>query len=622
MIFGIGPQWDISATIWLIDHNSYDFNINKLSKGIHNYQLTNSEISIVNGYHYGYGFSEGTAPLLGKVLYAYDSQKRNYTIMNITNNERISEFVEEIEIYGVNGNTIVLDGSTCYLRSFNSDGYLLGKINTSCKWGYDIEIFDDLGFVLSQKNIKIINLSTLESHDLYLPNITYDSAFEINRNNGLFYIGTDNGIIQFDLENNKSLLYPLEGLSNYSIYDITIDEINDLIYLSTYNGLFKFHLSNRTYEFMGYDNDIFKVGVHYNSNSTVFIRRWDELCLELEGFPDTSTLNSFYIDQVNNKLFTVTGRSAGRSLTYRGYPSMYDLPPPPSVFADQRAYGLIIYDFDKRTFINYSIDQGLPNEICSGLAVDTKRGLVHISGERFYTVLNLSIHPDDIKRNVVTPSVFNHVQTDNIDGNREKSLKDIDIKILQLSIISTILISILIVYSFILIEPTKYKLLTYFAGPYFTRLKKEKVLDHETRGRIRGMIESEPSINYNDLKKKLRLNNGTLSYHLRVLEREELIRSKNSGLFKHFFPIDMKLPRKIYRMNDIQKIIFKKLMETPGMSQKELAEGTGSKASTISYNIKAMAQKGIITVKREGNETKCFIILENGNVEKPVDSDN
>ena len=66
---------------------------------------------------------------------------------------------------------------------------------------------------------------------------------------------------------------------------------------------------------------------------------------------------------------------------------------------------------------------------------------------------------------------------------------------------TTALVIIIISWFLIIFEPGKYKLISIFAIPYYTRLKKRKVLDHQTRGKILGYIQSEPGTHYNELKK-------------------------------------------------------------------------------------------------------------------------
>jgi hypothetical protein len=62
--------------------------------------------------------------------------------------------------------------------------------------------------------------------------------------------------------------------------------------------------------------------------------------------------------------------------------------------------------------------------------------------------------------------------------------------------------------------------------PLYTKIRREEVLDHFTRGRIYGMIESSPGVHYTLIKKKVGVGNGTLTYHLSTLEREGFIRAE------------------------------------------------------------------------------------------------
>ena len=108
-------------------------------------------------------------------------------------------------------------------------------------------------------------------------------------------------------------------------------------------------------------------------------------------------------------------------------------------------------------------------------------------------------------------------------------------------------------------EVSRYKIFLPFL-PLYTRLKKEEVLDQFTRGRIYEHIRNYPGDHYNSIKQKLKLNNGAVAYHLRTLERENLIKSKRDGIFKLFYPVEMEIPRKgEVRLSAIQKNIMEKI---------------------------------------------------------------
>jgi DNA-binding transcriptional ArsR family regulator len=102
-------------------------------------------------------------------------------------------------------------------------------------------------------------------------------------------------------------------------------------------------------------------------------------------------------------------------------------------------------------------------------------------------------------------------------------------------------------------EHGKYALFQFLFVPLYSRIKKDRVLDNFTRGMIYGFIMSNPGVHYNFIKQKLGLNNGSIVYHLTVLERQELIKSERVGLYKRFYPVNGTLNESgIMELNDEQ----------------------------------------------------------------------
>ena len=58
----------------------------------------------------------------------------------------------------------------------------------------------------------------------------------------------------------------------------------------------------------------------------------------------------------------------------------------------------------------------------------------------------------------------------------------------------------------------------------YTRIQKDDELDKFVRGQIYGYIKTNPGVHYNKIRREIDIKNGTLSYHLRVLEKTELIK--------------------------------------------------------------------------------------------------
>lgn len=159
-------------------------------------------------------------------------------------------------------------------------------------------------------------------------------------------------------------------------------------------------------------------------------------------------------------------------------------------------------------------------------------------------------------------------------------------------------------------ESGKYRLLVLFTLllPLYSRIQKEDVLDQFVRGQIYGFIKTNPGVHYNQILRKVGVKNGTLSYHLGVLEKTELIQSRREGLkYRAFYPTGMNFPKaERFRLTDLQIQVIGSIRSQPGMTQKEIARLLGQKPQTINYNIKVLDQAGLISVVKAGRKTRCF----------------
>jgi len=143
----------------------------------------------------------------------------------------------------------------------------------------------------------------------------------------------------------------------------------------------------------------------------------------------------------------------------------------------------------------------------------------------------------------------------------------------------------------------------------YTRIQKEDVLDQFVRGQIYGYIRTNPGVHYNQIRRGMDVKNGTLSYHLSVLEKTELIKSRREGLrYRAFYPTGMKFPKEQrFRLTEFQISIIDVIKENEGITQKEIAVKLGKKPQTINYNIKVLGQADIIEVIKKGRKTVCYI---------------
>ncbi len=146
--------------------------------------------------------------------------------------------------------------------------------------------------------------------------------------------------------------------------------------------------------------------------------------------------------------------------------------------------------------------------------------------------------------------------------------------------------------------------------PLYTKLRKDEILDQFTRGRIYGYITANPGDHYNSIQKALDIPNGTFAYHLRVLEKEGYVRSVWEGTHKCFFPAGMKIPSRENTLRSGQRLIIERILEEPGISQKEIAEALGVSSATVNYHIKDLLQMGVVETERRGMRLKYYINRE------------
>jgi len=165
-------------------------------------------------------------------------------------------------------------------------------------------------------------------------------------------------------------------------------------------------------------------------------------------------------------------------------------------------------------------------------------------------------------------------------------------------------------------ENGRYRVLMLFTLllPFYSRISKEDVLDQFVRGQIYGFIKTNPGVHYNQILRKVGVKNGTLSYHLGVLEKTELIQSRREGLkYRVFYPTGMSFPKsERFRLTALQIQIIDLLKKQPGITQKELACLLGQKPQTINYNMKVLDQANLVSVVRKGRGTTCFAVEQQG----------
>ena len=153
----------------------------------------------------------------------------------------------------------------------------------------------------------------------------------------------------------------------------------------------------------------------------------------------------------------------------------------------------------------------------------------------------------------------------------------------------------------------RYKFFTLML-PLYTRLKRDSILNQFTRGKVYGYIVANPGSHYSDIRRALKMKNGSLAYHLQVLEREEQIKSKRDGIYKCFYPKDATIPpgagngwlRSMKLDADMENIIDT-IEAHPNLTQTELVKFTGLERSKVSRKVGKLIAQKIVHATAVGN---------------------
>ncbi len=136
-----------------------------------------------------------------------------------------------------------------------------------------------------------------------------------------------------------------------------------------------------------------------------------------------------------------------------------------------------------------------------------------------------------------------------------------------------------------------------------------------TRRRIYEEIVLNPGLHFRELQKRLDMPTGMLEYHLRILEKEELIVSKMDGKYKRYFANSSMTQEERRIMSalrgDVSRKIIIYLLEHGSAGHAELAAAVNIKPSALTYHAKILVKKGVIEREKQGREVKYRIVNPN-----------
>ena len=141
---------------------------------------------------------------------------------------------------------------------------------------------------------------------------------------------------------------------------------------------------------------------------------------------------------------------------------------------------------------------------------------------------------------------------------------------------------------------------------HYTRLRRESILQRKVRLLLFEYISDHPGSGYAAVRDALGLQNGAASYHLTVLEKQGLLHSETKGRRRFYYVSgDPHLWRDL-PLSELQASILATVRTAPGIGVRELGRTLGKEASSVGYNVKALAREGLLRTDRDGLRLRCY----------------
>jgi len=139
---------------------------------------------------------------------------------------------------------------------------------------------------------------------------------------------------------------------------------------------------------------------------------------------------------------------------------------------------------------------------------------------------------------------------------------------------------------------------------FYTKLRRDRLLDHETRERIVEYLRVNPGAHYSAMAKDLELPHGVLTHHINMLETQEMVFSKQDRSYRRFFLDGMS--RQGPLVTGLKREVLRAIRKNPGSTQAEIARYLEMSRMKASYHINSLEELGLVERIERGREKLVY----------------
>ncbi len=128
-------------------------------------------------------------------------------------------------------------------------------------------------------------------------------------------------------------------------------------------------------------------------------------------------------------------------------------------------------------------------------------------------------------------------------------------------------------------------------------MSRDDTSDHRTRRLIQNYITAHPGVSFSKIQQVFELPESTQRYHLTVLEKSDVIRSKLNGNKRCYYPQGPRMATEVFpnlepsTLTDLQGRILTIVKANNGITVGELAGKTSLERRVLQYNIKILRDR-------------------------------
>jgi predicted transcriptional regulator len=135
---------------------------------------------------------------------------------------------------------------------------------------------------------------------------------------------------------------------------------------------------------------------------------------------------------------------------------------------------------------------------------------------------------------------------------------------------------------------------------------------YKTKALILAHVGKTPGIRYRELLRLTDLTNGTLEYHLKILERTHKVTvCRREGRRARYYPIDIPADESLiigYIRNKVARQIVLFILENHLCNFSEILKNIKKAPSTVSWHLKRLCESGIVSVNH-GQEFQLYKVV-------------